>query len=105
MTHLTPDEIRALTQAELARRSGRFTEAVRDGRGEAILDFVRVHWFGDKTPFTVAEGRTDEWRTVYNLGIQKAFLDLVRFIEAATQETERPARAESALSAIGATHA
>jgi hypothetical protein len=105
MLHMSPEEMKEIATAELTRRSQSFCAAVSEGRGDAILDFVRLHWFGDKTPFTAVNGTTDEWRTVFNLGLQKAFLDLTRFVEAAKLEpASRPTHAVSALSGSGDTN-
>lgn len=95
---LTPEEMKALVDAEIAKREAAAVEAVREGRGEALLAYFKWQWFAEKSPLTVSAGVVDVNATMANVGLQRAYLDLVRLVEWA----ERPAEPQHATHAVSA---
>jgi len=98
----TPEEqveIREQMQRMLREEQAAFRIFLTD-EGDLVLGYLRRIWFADKSPFTTVGGRADDSQTTFNLGLQKAFLDLTLAIEVAKKtpgETERQTRAVPAL--------
>ena len=103
---MTPAEMKALVDAEIKRRESGALDAVREGRGEALLSYFKWQWFAEKSPLTVSDGVVDVHATMANVGLQRAYLDLVRLVEFATRPVAEPettqTHAVSSLSAVGA---